>query len=222
MIRIAVAVCLMLSLASPATAGPWLREKGKSFVSQSFTLNKSLESASSSYIEYGWSDRTTIGADVGMFRDLSKGQSGFATFFMRRNFGNPDRRAKLAWELGLGAGWVGDTLIPHLKTGVSWGRGYQLGERGGWMVVDASVRWDLGQSLHVVKVDGTVGLNLNERFTGMVQLYLSHADGDSHATLAPSLIWTPKSGKYKIQIGAESPVDAFSDTAVKIGIWREF
>lgn len=222
MVRFFTILVLITSLAAPATAGPWLREKGKSFTSVSFATTWDLKSSTSSYLEYGFRDNMTIGADVGVFRSPLEGQTGFATVFLRRPLGRNEGTSRLAYELGVGASWADDIVSPHIKTGLTWGRGFQLRDKGGWMTVDASVRWDLGHSLQVTKIDSTVGLNFTDKFTGMFQLYVTNTQGETFATVAPSLIYTPKSGKFKIQIGVEALVDEISNPAIKLGLWREF
>lgn len=222
MVRLFSIFAVFAGLAAPVAAGPWLREKGSTFTSVAFATTWDLQSSSTTYLEYGWSDTTTIGADIGVFRSPTSGQDGFATVFLRKPLGKNAGSSRLAYELGLGASWEGALVFAHLKTGLTWGRGFQLREKSGWMTVDASVRWDLGRSNQVTKIDSTVGLNFNEKFSGMFQLFLTNTEGDTFAKLAPSLIYTPKSGKFKIQVGLEALTDDIANPAIKLGLWREF
>ena len=222
MVRFFTIFSLALSLAFPVSAGPWLREKGKTFTSISFATTWDLQSSSSTYLEYGWSDAMTVGADIGVFRNPALGQTGFVTLFLRRALGKNDGKYRLAYELGAGASWEGALTVPHLKTGLTVGRGFQLRDMGGWMTLDASIRWDLGQSARLAKLDGTVGLNVTDTFAGMFQIFVTHSQGEVVAKLAPSLIYSPKSGKFKIQVGLEAQTDEFSNPALKLGLWRDF
>ena len=212
--------CLCVS--TTALAGPWLREKGSTFSSVSVTATYFRDFGTATYLEYGWRDHMTIGADIGTFTSREGERSGFATVFIRRALGPNTGKNRWAYELGVGSAWVGELILPHIKTGISWGRGYELREKNGWMVVDASVKWDLLQGQHAGKVDATVGLNFSDRTTGMLQLYLAHLDHQFYATLAPSVVIKPRERKFKIQIGAEVPIDDIQSTALKLGIWREF
>jgi len=215
-------ILFCLSLATSALAGPWLREEGTTFTSTSFTLNYFYETGSNTYVEHGLRDDMTVGADIGIFRNSTIGPSGTATLFLRRPFGNREGKNLWAYDLGLGASWEGLLISPHVKTALTWGRGITLRGKGGWTTVDASIIWDFGYAAHLVKIDGTVGLNISDRFASMFQLYVSHSKGDTAAIVAPSLIYTPAKGKSKWQIGLENPIGDSRRTAIKFGLWREF
>ncbi|WP_373489480.1 hypothetical protein [Blastomonas sp.] len=220
--RILAGFLFCLALAPPAVAGPWLREKGRTFTSTSVTLNHFQDAASSTYIEHGLREDMTVGADIGVFRNTTAGPSGTATIFLRRPWGNRDGQSLWAYELGAGASWDGAVISPHAKTGVTWGRGITFRDKGGWTTVDASYRWDLGAGEDVFKLDGTLGLNFTDRVAGMFQVYVSHSAGETSATLAPSVIYAAKSGKTKWQLGIESPLSDTARTAIKFGLWRDF
>ncbi len=222
MLRGFLVILSCLSLATPALAGPWMREKGATFTSASFTLNYFYETGSNTYLEYGLRDDMTVGADIGIFRNSTIGQSGTATLFLRRPLGNRDGKNLWAYELGVGASWQGMLISPHFKTALTWGHGITFRGKGGWTSIDTSIRWDLGYAAHLVKIDGTVGLNMSDRFAGMFQIYVSHSKGDTAAILAPSVIYTPRKGKSRWQLGLENPIGDRRRTAIKFGLWREF
>lgn len=215
-----IALCHLVPTA--ATAGAWLRAKGTSFTSTGFSANYFRDIVSTTYMEHGLRDDLTIGLDVGYFTDRFGQKSGFGTLFIRRPFGTGEGANKWSYELGVGTAWEGALIFPHVKTGVSWGRGFQLKEKYGWMGVDASVAWEVNYGLHVTKVDATVGLNFTEKTMGIMQVYLTNLNGDTFGTLAPSVVFKPGKGKLSIQFGAEAPVDNLDNTALKISIWREF
>ena len=220
--RLILMLWVMLLPGAPLQAGAWLRGEGGVFVSSSFTLNARQANTSGTYLEYGLRPDMTLGFDVQRYTDAGALQGGTATAFLRRPLGSPDRKSVWSYEIGLGAGWKNDLVTPHLKTGLSWGRGFQLRDRGGWMNVDAAVFWPLDAGTQVAKLDTTVGLNFTDATTGMVQLYLAHIDRELFATLAPSLVYKPKGRDWRIQIGTESPLDAPDATSIKLGLWREF
>lgn len=203
-------------------AGPWLREQGSAFMEVSFASTYTLDTASQTYLEYGLSDKTTVIADIGMFRPRNALHGGIATFSLRRALSAPDATSKWAYELGAGVGWLGDEILPHFRTGVSWGRGTSWAETSGWMTVEAAVIWDLTYAQHVSKVDATLGVNFTDITTGMLQLYTAHVDGTTIATLAPSLVFKPEKGKFRVKLGGEAEIGNWDNSALKIGLWRDF
>lgn len=211
-----------LSLVHPAQAGAWLREKGTSFSSFAFTGTYALDTTSQTYLEYGLTEKMTLGADIGYIRPRNALHGGYATFFMRRPISAPDAASKWSYDLGIGASWIGDQILPHLRAGLSWGKGMTWGEKSGWMNVDASVTWNLATELHLAKIDTTIGVNFTEVTTGMVQIYLAHLAQDTFATVAPSLVFSPGKSKFRIQVGLESPLEELRDSSIKIGLWRNF
>lgn len=216
-------IFIMLLCAGPtAQAGPWLREKGSTFSSVSVNATYLGDFGTATYLEYGWRDHMTIGADISTLTSREGTRSGSATLFLRRALGPNTGQNRWAYDLGVGTAWEGDLILPHLKTGVSWGRGYKLREKSGWMTVDAAITWDLSHGEHAGKLDATVGMNFSDRTTGMLQLYLAHLDHKFFATIAPSVVIKPGNRKFKIQIGTETPTDDPENTALKLGIWREF
>jgi len=215
-------IFFMLAMPQNAKAGPWLREKGTTFTSVSLTANYYLETASQTYLEYGLTEKMTLIANIGMARQHFLPESGYATFSLRRALSKPEAQSKWAYEFGVGVGWAGETRLPHVRTGISWGKGMTWGERSGWAVVEAEVVWDMTDQLHLAKLDGTVGMNFTDVTAGMLQIYTAHTALASTASIAPSLIFSPKNSKFRLQIGAEADVVQFDKTALKIGLWREF
>ncbi len=213
---------LILSTAPPLTAGAWLREKGATFTSLSFTTNWYYETGQTTFFEYGLRDDITIGVDIAMGLDRFGVQSGTGTAFVRRPLRWGDSANVWAYEIGAGASWSGERITPHLKTGLSWGRGLTLRDMAGWTAVDTSIKWDLGNGAHVAKVDGTLGFNFTENTTGMLQIYLMRDFNGSTGTLAPSVVYRPGESKFRIQVGVETPFGRARDTAIKLGLWREF
>lgn len=214
--------CVLAFSPGLAEAGAWLREKGKAFSSTAFTITADQDIANTSYLEFGLRPDLTLGADVRIAHDRFGVQDGFATLFMRRALGDPNRTSKWAYELGIGATWDDTVVQPHAKIGVSWGRGLQWGKRYGWVSIDSSYRWDITTSQGTAKIDSTIGMGFTDVTTGMMQLYLTDFDGTTSASIAPSLILQPRGKKYRIQLGAETPLDGTGSTALKLGLWREF
>lgn len=218
---VACALVIVLAGALPASAGAWLRDKGAGFLSSSVAATVAGDTASTTYLEYGLTGRITLGLDVLLAGTRLGNQGGYATAFLRYPLGPTDRPAKWALEAGVGGYWIDGPVQPQLKTGLAWGRGFTLGERSGWMGVEASVMWDLRNDLHLAKIDATVGIQITKRTKGMFQIFLADLAGTTSATFAPSLLISPGKQKYTLQIGAEIP-DNGSEVALKIGFWRTF
>ena len=120
-------------LAAPVTAGPWLREEGKTFLSTSISSTRLFETQSSTYLEFGLSSETTLGADLNMSASAPSGQKGSGVLFFRRVLGPVEGKNKFAYEVGIGADWGSYGTHPTIKTGLTWGRGMQMGAKGGWI-----------------------------------------------------------------------------------------
>ncbi|MFD2740536.1 hypothetical protein ACFSUD_13190 [Sulfitobacter aestuarii] len=220
--RLSLAILSICLAVNVAQAGPWLRDEGSGFTSLSYSGTYFLDTAQANYLEYAWRDDLTLGADISFYTDRYGAPSGEATLFFRRPLSDSESVHRFAYELGLGARWSQFALLPHLKTGLSWGRGLTLGERHGWSNIDAAILWDLVEKSHRIKLDSTIGLSFNARFTGMMQLYLTHENTRSYAKLAPALVVALGKGKTRLQIGAEIPLRNRYDTALKLALWRDF
>lgn len=220
------ALCLTLLAyqlcAAAAHAGPWLREKGTSFLSSSFSATYFYDLTQSTYIEYGLRETLTFGFDLNTAQNRFGLQSGSATVFLRFPLGEPTERGRWAYDLGAGASWTGELISPHLRAGLSWGRGFTLGERNGWLTVDASAKWEFGFSQEVIKLDSTAGIDFTKGVTGMTQVFVTYTEGETYTKFAPSIVLSPRFSKYRVQLGSEVPLDAPENTALTLSLWREF
>ena len=213
---------ISLTFAGNAQAGPWLREKGTTFSAVSMSATYYLDTSNQTYLEYGITDKTTLVGDLSMVRLRYAPQSGYATVSLRRALSKPDATSKFAYELGVGVGWIGSYTLPHVRTGLSWGRGINWGETSGWATIEASAIWDLTYAQHVTKLDMTIGLNFTDVTKGMLQVYTADIAGVTVATIAPSLVFSPRERKFSIQVGAESQIGNIHNSALKLALWREF
>lgn len=134
-----ILAALLTLLSLPANAGPWLREKGSVFTSVSVATTYNLDMGNQTYLEYGATDKTTLIVDVGILRPRLDPNGGYATLSFRRALSAPDATSKWAYELGLGAGWIGSETVPLLRAALTWGRGMQWGDKSGWATVDLSL-----------------------------------------------------------------------------------
>ena len=191
---------ILLTAPVPAYSGAWLREKGKGFSSNTVSVTQNYDISESTFLEYGVRDDLTLGAEVSFLASAYGLQSGSATLFLRRPLGRQGRPNVWSAELGIGAAWVGDVVTPNVKAGLSWGRGFTLAE------------------------DSPVGINLGERFSGMLQIFHASTSTTTATSIAPSIIVRPIKSRpdIRLQIGAETLITDSSNPALKLSIWREF
>lgn len=216
----AIGLAMMCCAGQAADAGAWLREKNSGFASLSFGATQGDTMNASLYVEYGVSEKTTIGVDINAFHSADSETNGFGALFLRRAIGPTDHTNKFAYEIGLG-GFFEDENLPAFKTAVSWGRGLQLGERQGWVNVDAAYIYEPTLLTHQTKLDATAGLDLTPRMTGILEINFSDRDGNSNTAVEPSLLFKPSFTDFHFKLGANIPMDN-ADTALELGIWRNF
>lgn len=223
--RLIAASLVFSSLAlGGAQAGPWLRGKGSSFLSFSVSATPNLDARGAAYLEFGITATSTVGLDLGYSRSNTGSELGYGTLFIRRAIGPSDWSNKFAYELGLGATYGGPTyeMHPHLKTGLTWGRGFQIHGKGGWLTADAAVLWDFDHNEHVKKIDTTVGFNFTDTTAGIIQFNFAHQADEAFGFLEPSFVFSPNKSGLKIQLGLSTPFDEPDQTALKLGLWQEF
>ncbi len=208
-----------LMLAHPADAGAWLRDEGTVFLSFSSTIDALGRNTGSVYAEYGLRPKLTLGAKVDV--DMTAGQigNGSALVFARKPIATGKHDFKLAYDFGIGA-TIEEDPAALLHVGLNYGRGYTAWDRAGWVSIDSALQWAESDAAPTAKLDGTIGLTLNDHFKVMFQVFYSNTDSDATTTLAPSLIWTPNTDTNRTyQIGVESKDGVLG---VKLGLWRSF
>lgn len=216
------ATLVLLCMAPYAEAGAWLKKKGEAFSSVTAGANAHDELTWSYYFEYGLTDRMTVGIDASAFTNQADFRNGYGAVFIRRSLWDRDGPHKFAYELGFGALYRDDTPLPTVKAGLSWGRGFTLGERNGWMNVDASYLYEVTLGQQIAKIDGTLGLDLGDRVTGMFEVHFLRDDAQTSGSLEPSLLYRPKRGNFSFKLGAEIPHEDTSKAALKLGLWHRF
>lgn len=222
--RLILALCICQLTATIASSGPWLCEKGSSFTSFSFSASMDLDARSIGFFEFGITPTSTVGLDLGFSRNHTGAKLGYGTLFLRRALGPTDRPNKFAYEVGIGGTYGGPKrdMIPHIKTGLTWGYGLEIKGKSGWLTVDASVLWNLDHYNHVTKIDTTLGFNFTEITTGVLQLNLVNQAHGTFGFFEPSLVFSPRNMDMKIQIGLITPLESAEKTSLKLGLWHEF
>ncbi|MCX7560377.1 hypothetical protein OS190_12430 [Sulfitobacter sp. F26204] len=213
---------LWQGLASVADAGAWLREKGDGFVSLSFGATQFSETTNAFYIEYGLSDKTTIGLDVSAFTNALNVRNGFGNLFLRRAIGPADQPDKWAYELGIGGVWGNEMHRPTVKAGIAWGRGFKVNSRAGWINLDAAYIHEPTLGEHITKFDAAVGMAFSDATTGLLEISVSAQKSETYGAFEPSLLIQPKDSKFRIKLGAQIPFSEQEKTALKMGIWNDF
>lgn len=206
-----------LLAATPALCGPWMRDQGNGFASfaTESPITPGAPSYSSLYIEYGLRPRLTIGFDG---RSDFSG-TGSALIFARTPLWK-GKHGRLAADIAFGAEWFPDLKSPVIRPGLSWGRGYKLGERWGWMSLDATWAWNLKNSTHRPKLEATVGLTLSERHKIMLQSTWERDNGQRTLSLTPSHAY--RLGKDSFVITSIVLYQSPRPSAFKFGLWYTF
>ncbi|MCW8843046.1 MAG: hypothetical protein OQK00_06485 [Rhodobacteraceae bacterium] len=217
---------LLLCLAPPALAGPWLRAEGTGFSAASTDLAPPSEPAlppdvaaqypvdlyNSIYVEYGLTPRLTVGIDGGS--DING--NGVGLVFLRIPlFEKPKGRA--AAEFAVGARWSGAEITPIIRPGLSWGRGLTLLGRDGWTSVDASLAIPGNGDKVLAKLDAMLGLNAGDRMKLMLGLTLERPA----PTLSPSIA-LKISKTLHLTLGLKLRGNADRSHGLTLGIWQTF
>ncbi|SHG53247.1 hypothetical protein [Cognatishimia maritima] len=220
-------IIMFLLVPMSALPGPWLRPDGEGFMSVdsigSVGRNQGdLWLYNGLFLEYGLSDRTTIGLTGGM----DHLGDGSVTTYLRRAL--PINRA--GWiasgDLGIGTSFSLDQTTsqpsePHLRLGVSIGRGGLWGNPGTWFALDSYALFEK-RDKPMVKAEATLGHRTDSNWLWMVQLIAEiHQDDDPITTFAPSVA-IPLKRKSHLQIGAMLSDEGEGRFGLKAALWRSF
>ena len=214
-----LSICLVLGL--QAQAGAWPRAKGSGFISGAARLSWPQDLAAwtsmmpvseyyTLYMEYGLSERITIGFDLGRSVSGAGKTVGFAQLPLR----DAGRGPAISGQLGFGQISGRTVFRPGLSLG--WGL------RRGWASVDgvAEIRLDGGGS--DVKLDMTYGRNLSKDRKLIVQFQTGDtADDPPFARIAPSLV-SPLGKRLKMERGVTWGLAGDNSMGVKMGVWLDF
>lgn len=211
----------VLCLPLPASAGAWMREVGTTFLSFSTTIDEARQIGGSMYVAHGFRPKLTLGAkiDVDMLDGFVGDSTGFV--FARKPISTGEGPHKLAYEIGIGGTLDPDNLpVPLLRAGLSYGRGFTLWDKVGWVALDGAAEREVSNSITTYKLDSTIGLTLTARFQVMMQVFLSKTENEVSTTFAPSVMWRPKKdGPTRYHFGLEKEDGIL---AVRLGLWRTF
>lgn len=220
-----------------AHAGPWAREPGDVFLSYTVsgeaprdaiaTGTAEIDPFHSLYLEIGLGSGLTAVLDAG--RD---GGSEQAVALLRYSFSLPDAQLQLSAEIGAG---MRETIYNEprrdiLRLGGAAGVGFGAEDlawlpfehAGGWATLEAHALLDRATDWHVWQAEGTLGVNLDGRHTGMLQIKAEAWPGSEMAvTLSPGLLRRFEGGTT-ILLGGRIGVSGSDTLGLRLGLWREF
>lgn len=232
-------------LAGAAHAGPWPRERGATFISISHEQDRDDNSYTSLYSEYGWSERHTLGFELG---HSNAGETN-ALFWIQRALGDPDGPNRWAVSLGLGAIERDGELMPVGQLFGAYGRGWDsipYLDRlpgGGWFTVEARLKIagamkdereveelaaeDASLLNYITaettaKTDVTLGWHASDAMMLINQLRLEEREDTGFSAKLATSVVRDLSGPAKIELGVILPVSGDGEEALKLGTWLEF
>lgn len=211
---------LFLLIPTLSQAGAWPREAGQGFLTvatrlgwpQDVTQWTSVQPTSqyhTLYIEFGMTDRLTVGLDFG--RAVSGGAKlvGFAQLPLL----DRDTGPKVAAQLGFGSISGDSVMRPGLMIG--------------WGMPQAFVTMDAVAEVYRngdrdLKLDFTWGRKLPKDRMLLLQLQTGIEENDPpFARFAPSLVF-PVRNRMKAEVGGTIGLHGDDSMGVKIGLWLDF
>ncbi len=216
MIRLAL---LLLAFASVAHAGAWPRGKGNGFAMVSLqatapSLSGPVSYYTSSYVEFGLTDKLTLGSDVGH----SVSGNSKALLFLSYPIATLGEKHHFAAEISFGR-IAGDTVV---RPGLNYGFGFENRIGKGWFTLDSLFEHHIDRGHTDVKADITLGFNHERGFKSILQLQLGKQRGDNgFARLAPSFAM-PMGRKMHFELGFSTELRGPKAYGIKAGLWRAF
>lgn len=217
-----LAACLtLILLATSAHAGAWPRAKGEGFASTDARLswpqdvaarryNGTAQQYYTLYMEYGLTDRWTLGLDLG--RSVSG--DGKTVVFLQYPLRDRPEGMKASAQLGFGK-ISGETIVrPGLAIG--WGL------ENGWLTAEsvAEIRADTGVT--DLKVDLTWGLNLDNGSKWIMQLQTGRPSASEDFARAATSIVVPLKGGLSVEAGVTWGLFTDETVGLKLGLWKTF
>lgn len=228
-------LCLVLLFAPAlATAGPWPREAGRTFLSFSSERDRSGNRYSSLYGEYGLTSRVTLGVDIGQ-----SGQGDLtALVWTQRPLDDGEGPNRFGLQAGAGLVQRDQQTLPLVQAALSWGRGFEDWLGGGWMTAQILVRLtarpeDAASSPiplaggfemaeRTAKSEMTLGLRPRKGLMVINSLLLEdRTDAAFSVRLASSLVFDV-SAPLKLEVGLVQPLHGEAERSVKLAGWIEF
>jgi hypothetical protein len=207
-------VVFLCAFANTALAGAWQRTPGEWFAASAVNWGLAGSRSTSFYAEYGVFPRLTMGIDGWVSDRGALSVLAFARIPLWRSEGG--HRIAVEFAGGTQAGQS------HLQSSLSYGRGLEYDWMSGWVAIDAKTAINLETGAPSFKLDSTLGVRANDRWTFMMQS-LSAYDPEQHPVLklAPSVLRRIGRGTH-VELGVVETVLGGQGTALKLGLWLEF
>lgn len=249
--RAGLFIAWMIVLTGAANAGAWPRGEGNLFFSVSYEEARSWEtieiteedpipeveisSYTSLYVEYGLTDKTTIGLDTGSEDSNTPSQ---VIFFSSYAVSPETWTLKLAAEFGLGRRSFEATPFDQanlrdlepagtesiLRPGLSLGASYDTFLGSGWTTLDARQEFRTVKNETVTKVDLTTGVTFGKKNSlGYVQFqYSDYPSSDPNIRVVPTYVQRINK-VISLQSGVFADVwGSGTRFGTTIGLWLEF
>ncbi len=217
---------LLLALAltcfgTAAFCGAWPREEGKLFVSaasrlkwpqdmKSWTSTNPIDVYDTVYLEYGFSDKLTIGVDWG--RSVS-GQTK-KIIFAQTPLRLQSTGSVMSVQFGLGQ--IHDERVIRPGLSIGWPR------PNGWISIDSTIEFVPRTRDTDLKIDATWGRNLPKNRKLILQLQTGDSDTDPpFLRIAPSIV-LPAGRRFKTELGGAWGLIGDDTMGIKMGVWAEF
>jgi hypothetical protein len=262
--RVTAAISLVL-VSAPAFAGAWLQPQGKGqiilnnfyYTADTFFNNQGQRQSQSEYhkyelnpyIEFGWSDQLTLGANLSVQRTSQNTTSNYglgdSEFFGRLRLWQKDNfvlsvspLVKLpALDNSSDRPKIGSSH-PDAGLGLAAGYGFDAYGQHHFTDISALYRYRFGDPENQVNITATLGLGLSERWMLMPQVFATYrtdkpdvaaftqSSGDDYNLVKLQLSAVYKlNDKTSLQFGGFADVDG-NNTGVGRGIlfslWRNF
>lgn len=225
MVRGLLFSCVAWALATAiASAGPWPREAGATFLSfstlvtsPSDSIGDDVQTFTSIYYERGMQRQLTFGLDAGFNDEWDYSVLAFVKAPIMQS-ADPH---KFAVRFGLGT-IDGPTQDYTAMAGAYWGRGFESGFGPGWASLDLQARYRFDAGDTVLKADATLGVKPSDRLKLILQVQTGDYPGsEPFIRLAPSVVWSIGEGRH-IEFGGQIGVLNDDRVGLKLGTWFEF
>jgi len=213
---LALACLAMLHFAQSAVAGAWPREDGAGFLQ--FQLRDPTEGGgaiASAYLEYGLTDRLTLGGKLEL--DTEAGSLSSAMLFGRWHFPADGFPLQTAVELAVEGNedrlWITPSL--HL------GKGFETTLGPAWMDTTLSVDLFPDGSPTVYTGFALIGVRPLDRLMTMVGVEAMRSAGETQLKLMPSVAWEIGEGRH-VTGGYTHVLEGSAPDELSLGIWLNF
>mgnify|MGYP006283281861 CR=1 FL=1 len=222
--RLLLLALVAAGLTAPAVdAGPWMRGKGEGFLSfGGYTDISGLDRAGlhtdpTVFLEYGLTDRVTLGLDVYVDTGWDKRT---AQVFLRY----PLRDGTDGWPVAANIGYglrqnhAAGKVEQLARLGLSAGRGLA----SGWLSAEVAAIHAVDSGETEGKLDLTWGHDFTDVWTGVLQLQTGRdAAGDFYAKAAPSAVYRLNEDT-RVEIGVTEGLTGVAGTDLRIATWWDF